>query len=112
MGALIAGYEWRQRVIVTPSAGGSAPFPAGVELTAQVRQTRSAELVLTTLTTGNGGIVRVSDTEIDLIVSGVQSLSWGAGEVILDVVRTDTDPDQHLGFALRVPVVKSVTRGL
>jgi hypothetical protein len=112
MSALIAGYEWRQRLEVVPAAGGSAPFPDGVTLTAQVRVKRTDSAPLVTLTTGNGGIVRISDTEIDLVVSGVQSIAWPAGEVILDLVRTDLDPDRHLGIALRVPVMLPVTRGL
>jgi hypothetical protein len=32
--------------------------------------------------------------------------------VVVDVVRTDLDPDLHLGFALEIPVMLPVTRGL
>jgi len=32
--------------------------------------------------------------------------------VVLDLVRTDTTPDQHMGWRLKIPVVQPVTRGL
>jgi hypothetical protein len=33
-------------------------------------------------------------------------------EVVLDLVRTDLNPDAHLGFRLRVRVAQPITRGL
>jgi len=34
------------------------------------------------------------------------------GSVVVDLVRTDLDPDQHLGVLLEIPVTLPVTRGL
>lgn len=108
--SLIAGYECRLRLAVV---GSDTPvFPVGVTLAAQIRRTRADTSLLATLTSDNGGLLRVSDSEIDIVIGGSSSADWPAGEVVLDLVRTDTDPDKHLGFALRIPVVLPVTRGL
>ena len=34
------------------------------------------------------------------------------GSVTLDLVRTDLDPDRHLGVLIEIPVALPVTRGL
>lgn len=100
------GYAWTQRVtmVSTPAA-----FPSGVMLTAHVRPFRSAETAIT-LTTENGGIIRVSDSVVDVTMTAAQTAQCAEGRVILDVVRTDTTPKLHMRFALDVPVVLPVTR--
>lgn len=108
--AIAAGYEWRQRlkVVVDPP-----PFPSGCTLAAHVRARRGDALPKASLTTANGGLVRVSDTEIDIVLSPSQTGAMtNIPSVVMDVVRTDPDPDQHLGFSLTIPVVMPVTRGL
>lgn len=108
--SLIAGYEWRQRLAVL---GSDTPvFPVGVTLAAHIRRKRADAAPLATLTSDNGGLLRVSDSEIDIVIGGSISADWPVGEVVLDLVRTDTDPDKHLGIGLRIPVVLPVTRGL
>lgn len=106
-GAIIMiGYEWRQSVLVTP---GTA-FPSGGLFRAVVRQFRQSTAALADLTSANGGIVRVSDEEIELVIPAASTASMSAGSVVLDVVRTDLVPPQHLGFTLTVPVQLPVTR--
>lgn len=108
-GRVIAiGYEWRQRIEIVSTPG---LFPSGCALTAHVRATRVSTAILATLTTGNGGIVRISDTAVEMVISPAQTAAMAPGRVVFDVVRTDPTPDQHLGFALTVPVIMSVTRG-
>mgnify|MGYP001765371542 CR=1 FL=1 len=102
--ALVAGYEWRQR-FVSPVA----LFPSAATFTAQIRRTVADAEPLATLTTGNGGVVRVDDTTLDVIVAGATSAGWTAGSVVFDVVRSDGTA-QHLGFRVTVPVVMPVTR--
>ena len=61
-----------------------------------------------TLTTAGGGITRLDDRTIELVIPGASSTRW-KGSVVMDVVRTDTAPDLHMGFFLTVPVVQPVT---
>ena len=103
---IMAGYAWTQRVKVT---SGSVVFPSGAALTAHVRPSRTAEAFIT-LTTANGGIVRVTDTEIDLKLTAAQSATCAPGTVVLDIARTDATPNVHFGFSLTAPVIQPVTR--
>jgi len=106
-GAIIAGYRWSVRLELDADA-----FPEGVVITGHVRRRIEDEMVLATISTANGGVVRVNSRTIDLVIAGTISRNWSAGEVVLDLVRTDTDPDSYLGFRLTVPVMRPVTRGL
>lgn len=103
---IMSGYAWAQRVKVTSS---SSVFPPDVALTAHVRPSRT-DAAFITLTTANGGIVRVSDTEIDIKLTAAQSATCSPGTVVLDIARTDATPNVHLGFSLTVPVIQPVTR--
>jgi hypothetical protein len=103
----MAGYEWRLRI-----ASDVAAFPAGCDLVAHVRRKVTDAAIAATLSTDNGGIVRISDTEIEFRLSGAASAGWASGRAVIDVVRRDVDPDEHLGFVLDVPVMLPVTRGL
>lgn len=104
-----AGYAWRQRLQFSTT---TIMFPAGCTLAAHVRATRSANTILATLTTANGGLTRVSDQEIEILISAAATAPMQAGTVVVDIVRTDVDPDEHLGIALTIPVQIPVTRGL
>ena len=106
-GAIIAGYQWSVRLELDADA-----FPEGVAITGQVRKRVEDETVLATISIANGGVVRVDSRTIDLVIPGAISQDWKAGEVVLDLVRTDTDPDRYLGFRLSIPVIRAVTRGL
>lgn len=106
--AISIGYEWRQRIAVTATP---PLFPAGCALAAHVRSHRLDPAALAVLTTANGGIVRVSDTEIDVVIPPASTAAMVPGAIVFDLARTDVDPDVHLGFALTVEVVQPVTRG-
>jgi hypothetical protein len=77
-----------------------------------VRRKLSDAQPLATISTDEGTIVRVDDTHVDLVLGGTVTANWSAGEVIMDLVRIDVDPDKYLGFKLVVPVELPVTRGL
>lgn len=103
--ALVAGYEWRQR-FVSPVA----LFPSGSTFSAQVRRKVDDAAPLTTLTTADGELVRIDNETLEVIIPGADSTAWTPGSVVFDIVRTDTTPDQHLGFRVTVAVVQAVTR--
>jgi len=105
--AIMIGYAYQLRL----DAEG-ALFPAGAAFTGHVRAKLGAEAVLATLTSANGGLERVTDSALDLHIAAADTAGMAEGSVVVDVVRTDTDPDRHLGFALEIPVISPVTRGL
>lgn len=105
--AIVAGYEYRLQVET-----GSAVFPLGCALAAQLRAKVSDPTVIATLTTHNGGLVRKSDTVVEIVIAPEVSAVLSAGSVVLDMVRTDLVPPRHLQFTLEIPVVRPVTRGL
>jgi hypothetical protein len=105
--AIMIGYAYRLRL----EAEG-ALFPQGAVFFGQVRQSPGAAEVLVTLSSANGGLVRVSDHALDLQITAGDTARMVEGSVVIDVVRTDVSPDLHLGFALEIPVLLPVTRGL
>jgi hypothetical protein len=105
--AIVAGYEYRLQL----EADGPV-FAAGCALAAQVRAKVSDSTVIATLTTGNGGLSRISDTVVEITIPAVATANLPAGSVVMDMVRTDLDPDRHLNFTLEIPVIQPVTRGL
>jgi hypothetical protein len=105
--AILIGYQYRLRIETD-----TALFPVGVVLLAQVRATPLDAAVLATLSTSDGSLIRQSDTLLDLVIPAAVTALMTAGSVTLDVVRTDVQPDLHLGFALDIPVMMPVTRGL
>jgi hypothetical protein len=105
--AIVAGYEYRLQLEVD-----SPVFPAGCALTAQARARVSDSAVLATLTTGNGGLARISDTVVEITIPPAVTASLPPGSVVMDMVRTDLEPDRHLNFTLEIPVIRPVTRGL
>ena len=105
--AIVAGYEYRLQV-----EAESPVFPEGCALTAHVRAKVSDSAIIATLTTANGGLARLSDTVIEIVIPREPTESLRVGTIIMDVVRTDVDPDLHLNFTLEIPVVRPVTRGL
>jgi len=105
--ALIAGYTYKLQLETDV-----ATFLEGCTLTAHVRTKVSDSAVLAMLTTANGGLTRLSDTVVEITIPGNTTASLHAGSVVLDVVRTDLEPDRHLAFHLEIPVIKPITRGL
>jgi hypothetical protein len=105
--AIIAGYRWACRIEMDVTA-----FPVGATFKGQVRRQVGDEQPLVQLSTEDGSLARVDDTHLDIIIAGDKSKDWHKGSVVMDLVRTDTDPDTYLGFQLTVPVALPVTRGL
>jgi len=105
--AIVAGYAYRLRI-----EADSPLFPEGAVFAAQVRSKISASSVIATLTTANGGILRLSDTVVELVIAAEATAGLGAGSVVVDIVCTDLVPPRHLAFFLEIPVVLPVTRGL
>jgi hypothetical protein len=105
--AIVAGYEYRLQL-----EADSAVFPHGCSLTAQVRAKVSDNNIITTLTTANGGLARISDTVVEITIPPAATASLPPGSIVMDVVRTDLEPDRHLNFTLEIPVLRPVTRGL
>jgi hypothetical protein len=105
--AIVAGYEYRLQL-----EADSPIFPEGCSLTAQVRAKVSASAAIATLTTANGGLALVSDTIVEITIPPAATADLPPGSVVMDLVRTDLDPDRHLNFTLEIPVIRPVTRGL
>jgi hypothetical protein len=104
---IFIGYEYRLRIEVD-----SAVFPEGCSLVAQVRASVNAAEAIGVLSTAAGGLERVDDFSVDLVIGAALTAVMDTESVVVDIVRTDLDPDQHLGFLLEIPVRQAVTRGL
>ena len=59
-----------------------------------------------------GAIQHITATVLELSLTPSQTAGLSPGRVVLDLVRTDLEPDLHLGFLLEIPVMLPVTRGL
>ena len=105
--AIVAGYEYRLQL-----EADTPVFPAGCALAAQVRTRVSDSAVIATLTTANGGLARVSDTVVEITIPPATTANLSPGSVVMDMVRTDVEPDRHLNFTLEIPVIRPVTRSL
>jgi hypothetical protein len=105
--AIVAGYEYRLQL-----EADSPVFPEGCTLAAQIRAKVSDSAVITTLTSANGGLARISDTVVEITIPGAATANIPPGSVVMDMVRTDLEPDRHLNFTLEIPVIRPITRGL
>ena len=105
--AIVAGYEYKLQL-----EADSPVFPEGCSLTAHVRTKVSDSNIIATLTTANGGLARVSDMVVEVSIPPAATANLPPGSIVMDVVRTDLEPDRHLNFTLEIPVVRPVTRGL
>lgn len=105
--AIVAGYEYKLQI-----EANSPIFPAGCALAAQVRSKVSDSSVIVMLSTTNGGLLRISDTIVEITIPPSATASLAAGSVFMDMVRTDLNPDRHLNFNLEIPVIRPVTRDL
>ncbi len=105
--AIIIGYEYRLQI-----EAEAALFPMEARLEGQLRTRVGAAAIAATLTTENGGILRLSDRVVELVVPAVATSPLVPGSAVLDLVRTDLVPPRHLAFMLEIPVIRPVTRGL
>ena len=105
--AVLVGYEYRLQL----EAEG-ALFPDEARFAGQVRRNANAETVLATLSSESSTILRRSDNTMELIIPETVTGALAPGSVVLDLVRTDLVPPQHLNVFLEIPVLLPVTRGL
>ena len=105
--AIVAGYEYRLQI-----EADSPVFPPECTLAAQVRAKVSDNAIIATLTTANGGLARITDVTVEITIPPAATAALPPGHVVMDMVRTDLEPDRHLNFTLEIPVIRPVTRGL
>ena len=105
--AILIGYEYRLQL----EAEG-ALFPDEARFAGQIRRNANDETVLATLTSEGGTILRRGDNKLELIIPETVTGALAPGSVVLDLVRTDLTPPQHLNVFLEIPVLLPVTRGL
>ncbi len=105
---ITTGYDWTIQFSFENSAH---VFPETATFVSQLRRDPNVDDVLATLTSANGGVTRISDKIIQLRLEGDITKDWPARTVWLDVVRTDLG-HEHLGFILKVPVRRAITRGI
>ena len=105
--AVLIGYPWLLQL------EAAAPvFVEGASYAGHLRLRASDPAVLALISSAEGGVLRVSDTVLELALRPDQTAGLAPGRVVLDLVRIDLDPDLHLGFILEIPVMLPVTRGL
>lgn len=104
---ILIGYEYRLQLQAEADL-----FPDAAHFAGQMRAAVADTTVLASLTTANGGLLRRDDRTLEIVLSPEVTAGLMPGRVVLDLVRTDPDPDQHLGVLLDIPVALPVTRGL
>ena len=105
--AILIGYAWRLQI------EAEAPvFAEGASYTGHLRLKPSDPTLLAELSSADGGIQHITATVLELSLTPSQTTVLTPGRVVLDLVRTDLEPDLHLGFLLEIPVMLPVTRGL
>lgn len=104
--AIRPGYPWSLQ-IETPQ---TAFFPSSMKISGQFRAQAGAAQVLASISTEQGGVVRITDQKIELRLTPQQTAQMEAGVVVFDLIRTDTDPKRHLYIEITVPVRTSITQ--
>jgi hypothetical protein len=104
---ILIGYAWRLQI------EAEAPvFAEGARYVGHLRLKPSDSTLLAELSSADGGIEHISTTVLELSLTPSQTAGLSPGRAVLDLVRTDLEPDLHLGFLLEIPVMLPVTRGL
>jgi hypothetical protein len=107
--AIARGYPYTIQLWVRPEADGDAnPFPEGSTLIADIAIYAGGAAV-STLSTDDGSIIRIDDDTIELRIPATATTLLTNTVAQVDVVRTDTSPDQWLGLQLTLPVVQPIT---
>jgi len=104
---ILIGYEYRLQLRAEADL-----FPEVASFTGQLRRAVNDSVILATISTENGGVLRHDERTIEIVLAPNITAGLSPGSVTLDLVRTDLDPDRHLGVLLEIPVVLPVTRGL
>lgn len=102
---ILIGYEYRLQLQAEADL-----FPNGASFVGQVRSAISAATVVAELSTAAGSVMRVDVRTLEIVLASAVTASLAPGGVVLDLVRTDLEPDRHLGFVLEIPVALPVTR--
>lgn len=105
--AILIGYAWRLQIEAEAPA-----FAEGASYAGHLRLKPSDPTLLAELSSAAGGIEHITATVLELSLTPSQTAGLTPGRVVLDLVRTDLEPDLHLGFLLEIPVMLPVTRGL
>ena len=105
--AILIGYAWRLQIEAERPIFAKAASYAG-----HLRLKPSDPTLLAELSSTDGGIQHITETVLELSLTPSQTATLSPGRVMLDLVRTDLEPDLHLGFLLEIPVILPVTRGL
>lgn len=104
---ILIGYEYRLQLQAEADL-----FPDVAQFTGHLRRAVGESTVLTTITSANGGVLLRDARTLEIVLPADATETLTPGTVVLDLVRTDIDPDLHLGVLLEIPVVLPVTRGL
>ena len=102
---ILIGYEYRLQLQAEADL-----FPDGASFVGQVRSAITAATVVAELSTAAGSVLRVDVRTLEIVLAPAVTASLAPGGVVLDLVRTDLEPDRHLGFVLEIPVALPVTR--
>lgn len=82
------------------------------QFTGHLRRAVGESTVLTAINSTNGGVLLRDARTLEIVLAPEVTETLTPGTVVLDLVRTDIDPDRHLGVLLEIPVMLPVTRGL
>ena len=105
--AILIGYEYRLQL-----EAESVVSPQEARFAGQVRANLNDEIVLATLSSESGTILRRGDSRLELIIPETVTGALAPGSVVLDLVRSDLVPPLHMNVFLEIPVLRPVTRGL
>jgi hypothetical protein len=102
---ILIGYEYRLQLEAEADL-----FPEDASFVGQVRSAITAATVMAELSSAAGSVLRVDNHTLEIVLAPAVTANLAPGMVVLDLVRTDLNPDRHLGFVLEVPVALPVTR--
>ena len=102
---ILIGYEYRLQL-----EAEAGLFPDGATFTGQLRRSVGDGGILATLSSANGGVLRRDARGLEIVLPPEVTATLAPGRVVLDLVRTDVEPDRHLGVLLDIPVALPVTR--
>ena len=106
--AIQTGCEWRLRITINSEA--IETFPETATFSSSIRKNSADGELVTTLSSADGSIVWVDSSSIELYLSEDATVDWKEGLVVLDIIRTDLTQKVHLGFDLKIPVKRTITR--
>lgn len=104
---ILIGYEYRLQVQAEADL-----FPQVATFAGQLRRKVGDGAILAIVSTSNGGVLHRDVRTLEIVLAPDVTAGLSPGSVVLDLVRTDLDPDRHLGVLLEIPVALPVTRGL